>query len=261
MRQLLVVLALAVSLPALAQQYERVLVPVFVNQPVPGAFGSQWVSQLSIRNSGSRAVLIDPIHCTLLVSPCPPFAMGQNDVWRFGHEPYASAPVGLRNGPLFLYVPAADAANVHFGLVVKDVSRSEETYGTEVPLVPTGEFRTAKISLLNIPVQPPFRSTLRLYSAAETPTTVRVRVFPFPPRPAIVELDVTLSASNEFLTIDRPVQPGYAEIGDLLDEAQRMGLDVAYVEVLPGDVPVWGFVSVTNNATQQVTLVTPQRMQ
>jgi len=253
MRQLLVVLALAVSLPVLAADFERVLVPVFVNFIQPGAFGSQWVTQLSMHNAGARPVLIDPIHCTLLISPCPPFALWPNDVWRFGYEPVASAPVAVGNeGPTFLYVPAEDAPNVHFGLVVKDISRLDQTYGTEIPVVPASEFRTTKLSLLNIPVQPPFRSTLRLYNGERTATTVRVRVFPFPPGSTIVERDVTLPA------IDYPTRPGYAEIGDLFDDAQRMGFDVAHVEILPSSIPIWGFVSVTNNATQQVTVVTPQ---
>jgi len=50
-----------------------------------------------------------------------------------------------------------------------------------------------------------------------------------------------------------------AEIGDLLDTARHAGIENVRVQIDPHDVPVWGFISVTNNITQQVTLVTPQR--
>jgi len=53
--------------------------------------------------------------------------------------------------------------------------------------------------------------------------------------------------------------PGYAEIGDLsqiapLGNASRLAVEV---EPLTPGLRIWSFVSVTNNETEHVTIITP----
>jgi len=249
------VLSLLLSLPALAADYERVLLPVFLHGVEQGAFGSQWVTELSIHNSGSQSVHLDPPYCPTLISPCVPLPIHPGVVWSFGKNSAPETPFFSKSS--FVYVPASAVNDIHFNLVAKDISRIDDTFGTEVPVVRASDFRTTTISLLNIPVQPPYRSTLRLYHAARTATSVRVRIFA-PNGQSIGDREVFLTASD-YGFLERPLLPGYAEIGDLLDTARHAGIENVRVQIDPHDVPVWGFISVTNNITQQVTLVTPQR--
>jgi len=255
MKTLLAVLALALAVPTFAEEWERVLFPIVLNGVAPGAYGSQWGMELSIYYTGKNIVPTDPQFCPTLISPCIPAPLTPNGLAVFieGSLHPFSAPASFFN------VPSALADDIHFNLHVRDLSRSSETFGTEIPVVRTSEFRTTKIALLNVPVQPPFRTTLRLYHAAPTTTTVRVRVFAERTPGFIADRTVTLSAAQISFK-GNPLVPGYAQIGDLLDGAQRAGIERAFVEIVPGDVPVWGFISVTNSITQQVTLVTPQRM-
>jgi hypothetical protein len=260
-RPVVLALSLLLTFSAFSETYERLLLPLVITDlTVPGAFGSQWTTELTIQNASDETVLIDPVSCTLLVSPCPPFGLAPHEVWRFGLKTLASEPVAFGTGDRtnFVYVPAAAAGNIHFGLVAKDVSRLAQTFGTELPVVRASEFRTTTMSLLNVPVQPPFRSRLRMYQAALTPVSVRVRVFDLRASTAITDRIVELSAAARIVH-DHPLVPGYAELGEILDDAVRLGLDTVRVEIDPVNEPVWAFISVTNNETQQVTLVTPQR--
>jgi hypothetical protein len=40
--------------------YERVLIPLMIATPVPGAYGSQWKTELFIRNESDQGVAILP---------------------------------------------------------------------------------------------------------------------------------------------------------------------------------------------------------
>jgi hypothetical protein len=56
--------------------YERLLVPIVVNQPIPGAAGSLWTSTLVLRSSASTVVDVYPVNGDCGgISLCPPGKM------------------------------------------------------------------------------------------------------------------------------------------------------------------------------------------
>ena len=250
-------LSLTFAVAATAQEYERVLLPVVVQGIVPGAYGSLWVSEFTFQNASRLSVLTDPRPCEIEAdNDCRASLVPAGSIVHF--RPGATDQ-GRAVRTTFMLIPKSVAKEVHLRLTIKDISRADQSDGIELPIVRESEFRTEKISLLDIPAQR-FRATLRIYNSAETPTSVRVRVFDLQATRSalvdrIVHLDATqIADTGHFLT------PGFAELGDLITEAlQRMpALEHARIEIDPAGAPVWAFVSITNNTTQQVSLVTPQ---
>jgi hypothetical protein len=260
MKTAIVALALSFTLAtaAAAQEFERVLLPVVVQGVIPGAYGSLWVGELTLHNSSRLSVQTDPMPCELQSVPCQGL-IAANSVVHF--RPSTGEQKGTAVRPVFMYIPTIVAKEIHLHLTIRDISRANESDGIELPIVRESEFRTEKISLLDIPVRE-FRTTLRLYNGSDAPTHVRVRVFDLESQSALVDRVVGIAAAQ--LTENGNghfLQPGFAELGDLIAEAQQRkpGLEQTRIEIDPSNVAVWGFASITNNSTQQVSLVTPQK--
>ena len=261
---------LLLPLSSAAQQTDayRVLLPVYFEQPVPGAFGSQWKTVMAMHNPTTRDFVISwcPVNPA---SVCPAFhpplsllapKETQTELPDFAQE-------GMEGGgPRLLYVRGfgtgtETAAQLSFQLRALDVSRLETNAGTEVPVVRQEQFRTTATSLLNVPVDPNFRLTLRLYETKLHRADFRVRVYDQLSGSPIG--DKVLSVAYRFNAGDQEMfEPPNAQVGDLYDLLSPIvnppsRLRVQIEPLTPGS-EFWAFVSITNNATQQLTLVTPQ---
>ena len=225
--------------------YRRVLVPLGFRGVMPGAFGSRWVTELTGR-------VFNPFKLEVTRTPfsTPPHLVEGSFV-------FDDLPRGSTGG-FFLYVTERDF--VDLGLRIRDVSREAENFGTEVPLV-TAEDTTPMfgLGLLDIPVGPKYRQTLRIYNfEGRRPLVVTIRILP---RGSNEELLVqTYHMDNGDST--RPVEefpslPGYVQLNldDLLPKGYTGRVDVSLGH-FPGP-RIWAMVSVTNNETQMVTMVTP----
>lgn len=259
--------AAAIGSAAGAVESERVLLPVWNNEVVAGAFGSIWQTELAIVNRGPSAVQLHPYQYGCLLVTCPPTP---------------PTPPGVTFTPLlawvptevqgfFLYVQREFAGDVEFELRVRDLSREQETWGTEVPVVRESAFRSDAFELLHVPVRAGFRQTLRIYDLDPSlgPAQVETLVFgivrrstPFvalQPAPADPKL---LDATYDFryATSGTGVlnYPGYVEVNGFGDAAS--GFESVRIEIRPltPGHRYWAMVSVTNNTTQQVTMITPQ---
>lgn len=222
-----------------AGAFDRFLLPVFT-PPVRGAFGSEFRTSLRIMSTGTREfdVFGLPGNCIILcidpeladpvrLSPLRPL------------DETSFAVIG--NPGRFIYITPENSRYFSASLRVYDTSRAAENFGTTIPVVPAWQFRTTSFGLLNIPTDPRFRNTLRLYATA--PTSVRID--------AIGEESITVALSGG----NNLHQPAYAQLTFSGTEA---GLkDLVIVPAAKGP-PVWGFVSVTNNLTQHITTVTPR---
>lgn len=256
------VLLLFLGSQAVAQEsfLETVLVPVRVSAPVPGAFGSLWTSTLLIRNNGAEPVMVngDNGYCSGLLCPgsrtVPPYATVEAQAFGGGHGPGA-----------LLSAPPEQVQNLSFILRIRDLSRQELTWGTEIPVVRDHELRT-RITLVGVPVADRFRNMLRIYQPeiANEGAAVTVRVYAIddlrdsekPPDSLLGEAVIRLSQ----LSPNRAwASPGYAEVPDLasLVDLEGASLLALEIEAMEADQRVWAFVSVTNNETQHVTTVTP----
>jgi len=250
---------------AAAPVFERILLPVAVRAPINGAFGSVWTTTITILNAADRPVDIRgydwaPAGCG--IPECggpPPTPSGVT----FFPKPLPSPLPGS-----LLYVDSTAAADVHVGLRLQDLSRQSETWGTEVPVVREKDMYVTTFELLDVPLTDGFRQILRLYNVNAVGTPVahaRVRFYrvdpavysltdPFGPRPPadplLLEETVTFAVNNGL---------GYAEIPNIAAMSSLMGSSRVRIEIIPVEpnVLLWGFVSVTNNATQHATLITP----
>ena len=259
--------------------YERVLVPVVITQPVAGAHGSQWMTELVMRNESDQAVDITIAPYSGCVASCQ---------WTQPHTLLRLGfPAANPNAGIFLYVGSAGIGKVTFALRVQDTTRQANTWGTSVSVVRPKDVFSGKLQLLNIPVSDKFRAALRVYdfdtSIPDAAAVVRVRIYdmcgigrfdntvPFPCNdPPLVDTNLSLPPSGPEQSFTNPSYPGFAMVGDLMSAFPQL----AGLAARPGDVtgiprvrididPItpalrfWAFASVTNNETQHVTVITP----
>jgi len=247
---------------------QRVLVPVYTADPIPGVNGASWTTDLWISNSGSANATVDGILWDCFLEQCGPASVEPGVTFHTGPE------AGGLHGAL-LYLDPTTSGTVGFSLRFRDLSRQSSTWGTGLPVVREDAFRTSIFSLVDVPVTEGFRQTLRIYEldGTEREASVRVRVFrmdeahtqPYDdPDSSLGESVIPL----HFAAPTPPVtpgeatllHPGYAEVTDLaslapLGDAERVRLEI---EPVTAGLKLWAFVTVIHNESQHATVVTPQ---
>jgi hypothetical protein len=242
------------------------LVPIALNDRiVPGAFGSEWATRFGVANSGSDdLVFLGPIDGPFYSPASPIAALVQPGQSASAGEWFQHFYNPAGNPGVMVFYPPENEQTIHFSLRVQDVSRQAQTWGTEIPVVREHEFRTGRLSLPQVPLDARFRPMLRIYDVDRDGGAVAIRYF---------DNDGVLLAqeSVQFIVPEgsqRPDglfyygywYPGWAQVGDFVARhPQLAGNDRVRIEVEPpAGVHFWAFVSVTNNETQHVTLITPQ---
>lgn len=220
---------------------ELVLLPII--DSVDGAFGSRWRSVLTISNPNPW--LVDARHTLYNIGPCigpcnPPFEP------KFFRQFGAGYPHGT-----VMWVPRPEAAGLALSLRIRDVSRQAEGWGTEVPVVREHDLIHGKpVHLLDVPLDPRYRVKVRVYMVEPLLTEWRGGAVRFRRGDQVTTLPFTLADATGGLHIE----PYYAEV----DLPQGTAGERVNVEIeLPLDATGWAFASVTNNETQQVTIVAP----
>jgi hypothetical protein len=236
--------------------YELWLLPTYLDQPLSGAGGSRWATDLWLRNNNTTQV------AQLTPWPCPNDAANCLSVLAPGEALHNLAPFfRAPNSSIarLLYVSRNAAANLSANLRIADTSRNELDAGTEVPVVREQDLKTSFATLHNVPLSPSSRALLRIYDVSELGTDFIVRVYPE---------NANKDPQNQINTlILHSVQ---TEAGEFRSTPAVIELDLAS-RVSPNAGPVrvtvqtsnegrrfWPMVSVTNNTTNHVTLVTPQ---
>jgi IPT/TIG domain len=216
--------------------YEPVFFPIAFSGP--GAFGSQWTTQINMRNENDYSVALLPLstfnlgcvfECDLLVPKHSTRTTGIN------------TPNGF-----FAYVPRQASPAVHFDTLIKDLSRQSEALGTEIPVVREKDFFDRPLELLNVPTDPRFRVALRVYGPSASLT-----IQPLNSDDVLVSTFVNATGN-----------PPLAQISDLVGTYPQLAgkgpLRITVSPSIPGNPNLWAFVSVTNNETQHVTTISPQ---
>ncbi len=230
--------------------FERVLLPIFT-PPVTGSFGSKFYTFFAIWNIAGPdipAFGLAPRPCDGIGECVPPSGPRVSVLKARYSAPNAFAePLG--NPGYFFFIPKGAFDRIAASLRVADFSRQDESFGTRIPIVPEREFRSDFIALIDVPVTPRFRNMLRVYSL-DPQTCVKVRV---------IRHDSTKIYSEVDLDLPNPADtfhPGYAELSDF----GNIPPDRVRIEIEPhsSSTRIWAFVSVTNNVTQQITVVTPR---
>jgi hypothetical protein len=252
------------------ENFVRYLVPI-TSRNQPGAHGSLWSSELVLHNRSAVGLWLETVRCSPSTA-CPPPAIyvepGQTRV-------VTELDSGVSEGR-FLSVPRPLSTHVDFQLRARDLSRENEGWGAEVPVVPQDAFRAPdgsgadfEIRLLNIPVDPRYRVTLRVYSEQTDPTfgfnvelrthaqsdgrLLEMRLIHLPPMAAMLA---------------QTGVPAYAQLDPFTEVVRASGEERVVLKLVPQSLifvtpptypPIWAFASITNNVTQEVTVVTPHR--
>lgn len=241
--------------------YTALLLPVYFDGIVTGDRGSQWKSEFWIRNNGATPVVLAPWTCDN--APCPPVfpltrALAPSETMK--DLPAFFRPPTTNIGRI-LHVSAAAAHNLSTSLRIRDLSRAELDPGAEVPVLGEEEMLTTTANLMSIPLHDNARLMLRIYDTAQKESQFRVRIFAqaegVVANPPLLK-EITLTATS---TDEGPfrLQPAYAQFSDFAGLQATDVTSLVRIEVEPrtaGSV-FWAFVSVTNNDTQRLTLVTP----
>lgn len=238
--------------------YETLLLPIYLDGRVNGANGTQWQTDLWVRNGNATNATLAPWDCPA----------GQICPAVFPLTKVLSAGESMHNLPAFfrpptanparlLYVSRAEAEAMQFQLRFSDASRSTQNSGTELPVIHEEELFAGTATLLNVPVESKFRILLRVFDVALTESQFRVTIYAQETGTGNTVLqtrDLTATSSDSG---DFRLTPGYAQLGiEGLDVNQK----AVRIEVTPltAGSRFWTFASITNNDTQLVTLVTPQ---
>jgi hypothetical protein len=266
------IFAVALLLSASAvfgQTTEKLLLPLLIQAPRPGAYGSLWKTSLTLTNTSARPVQVtgynwDPDLCIVgpascgPIPPTPPGVSFVATVFDYG------AGEGY-----FLLVEEGGSDAIQAQLRLQDLSRNAEYFGDELPVVREREASGESLHLLAVPLDPQVRVMLRIYDLAPSADHMaRVRVFETDPArrgPYRFQIpqppDVLVHESVHPLRVPTsgPVlhKPGYLQL-NLSEMLPAAG--VVRIEVIPETTGplLWAFASITHNATQRVTLVTPQ---
>lgn len=227
---------------------ERLLLPVYA-ELTHGAHGSLWISEFWVYNGSNERLYVRPVEVFHWEGQAPNTAI---------NPPMRPSPEGSHPGH-FIIVKRHQLPYVAFNLRVWDMSRKEQTWGTELLVVPEREFRSDRIVLLNLPAGNRFRRTLRIYQGLPPyggGGDVRIRAVGMETNEVVWEQQVRLVAEHEG-TIATIYRPAYAEIPV---NSQFRGSEPIRIEVEPlgSWMKIWAFVSVTNNETQHFTTITPQ---
>lgn len=220
--------------------FERILVPVSVTN-VPGAYGSLWSTELWYRNNGHFPVAI----FQLAVSDAVP-TIGVTQRLQIFSLP-ANAPGQI------LFMSREAGEDVQFDLRLFNRADPAASWGTKLPVVREREFRST-VDLIHIPTSGAFRSALRIYALpndAVPAGDVLIQIYSeAQSEPLLVSTQMQLSGALPYAAV--------LSLADAFPEIRQAEHVRVHVEPVTGGTNIWAFVSVVSNATQNVSLVTPQ---
>jgi hypothetical protein len=219
--------------------FEHILFPVL--DDAEGAHGSHWVTEATISNPRpwfvENANYVEYVDC--VIYPC-------RERLKPG-EMVSISGEGYPHGAILL-APRPEAPDLAFGLRARDTSRHAEGLGTRIPVVREKDMvHGENLELLDVPVDPRYRVKVRIYVVG--PTIVE----DLPGSMSIVR-GANAEKVDFMMTPAEGNVPAYAEI-DLPAGATHERVNLIIEP--PLDASAWAFATVTNNQTQQVTIITP----
>jgi hypothetical protein len=219
--------------------FEHILFPVL--EDAEGAHGSHWVTEATISNPRpwfvENASYVEPMTCVLY--PCGERMM-PGETRTFDGDWYPHGAI--------LLAPRPEAPDLAFGLRARDTSRHAEGLGTRIPVVREKDMvHGESIELLDVPVDPRYRVKVRIYLAGPT-------VLEDLPGSMSIVRGASAEKVDFMMTPAEGNVPAYAEI-DLPAGATHERVNLIITP--PLDATAWAFATVTNNQTQQVTIITP----
>lgn len=242
------------------ENYTAYLVP-FTTEVIDGANGSRWTAELTFFNrSDYPAGLLGPFGDPRFLSPpqAPYVEIGRHRTQKpplFGNG---------RSTGAFIYVPNPLVDAVKKSQRVRDLSQNAASWGTELPIVPREDAKTG-MWLIDIPTDPKYRATLRIYHWSQQ-SGLPARVTIHAPNRTAPVAEYVLHSNGFGEDFEEGLShPAYSQVDLLTPDVRAAGatihveIDNMSANVSPPFPHIWAFVSITNNETQQVTIVTANR--
>jgi len=241
-------LSLVIAVPALAADYEKLLLPVAPSVVYCG-YHSKYDTRLIAFNGNAAGV---ERFCSDEVCGALPASTGT--VLSGEHVPIPK--------PAFIYVPKEVARDMQMSLIVEssDLLRPEERSYTELPVVRESDFREGKIQIVGVRMDDGFRKTLRIYglNGAEG-ALVKVRVYALRATTPAYEHEYWLYPQGGLNGAGLDAAPSFNMECDLSAYIENYGAPVRVeVEPVTPGTRIWAFVSITNNVTQHFYTVVPR---
>ena len=252
MKMRLTLALLFASTAALANPSGHLTVLVPINPgTAPGAFGTAWTTKLWVTNLSAADTALQ---CDAGAT-CP--TLKASSTSSIDASPYTSNPhpgfFVTINVPFF---SQTQQQHIWMSLRTTDSGTAPKSAGTEIPLVRLSQFTKAPFALPQVPANDHSRSRLRLYGFGNGQVTVRV--VGINTNQELMNATVSLTGgdtpSTNFFGVPEVKFPSYAELA-LPDFSANDSM--VRVEITPSDLLTWGFVSVTDDLTQQFTIVSP----
>ena len=231
--------------------YERMLAPVVLN--ADGAFGSSWQTRASIYNRSFADI-------EWLPAVSRPLCTGANCVTKLPAR--TSQPLGAwgeHPEGLVLFVPRNVTSSVRFSSIVQN-PRDRSQYGTEVRVIREQDLRKAPFMIPDVPFDPRYRVQLRVYGVdgATTPVYVGVTVGEDYWAQHPIEMKAPCTIGQLPCNSNSPAY-GSIDLGATFPWLFDGSANPIYVYPGASQYPLryWAFVSITDNETQHVTIITP----
>ncbi|HEX7831646.1 MAG TPA: hypothetical protein VF787_18470 [Thermoanaerobaculia bacterium] len=243
--------------------WSRVLVPI-TETDTPGRDGSLWRADVTgIRTTQAP---LDPSGCGPVEDPCgyPPVGKMFNVRWEdliYDYEEFGSQ---------YIYQPSAAANTMKLTTRVYDTTKAGQTAGAVIPHADDDDFVAGGFSLIGIPVADEFRTLVRVYEYDATENaSVEVTIYPQYADTPVATMQERLRTTRDerVTTALLPLRPGMAaiDLSAALIVAKNNLPGPTYpgntfrVDVRPvgAQLKLWGFITITNNQTSHVTVVTP----
>ncbi|HKS23736.1 MAG TPA: hypothetical protein VJZ76_13125 [Thermoanaerobaculia bacterium] len=221
---------------------EEVLLPIAVDE-LPGANGTRWSTEIWVHNDADHDVPIDPEYCNFIGAwfPCsrPVTRVAAHATVRMTGRGTAEYPYG------FFFPPLQDADSLHYSIVVRELSTGK---AMTVAAVRQRDRRNGRMVFPAIANDSSHRAALRIYSGA--------------PRIVVSIADAATGKVLDVRTFNQliPTDAGHptflTTVQDLFSTPEVRAHERLDVTVDAGDGN-WALLTLTDNATQQVTAFTP----
>lgn len=242
-RFIITALALLLASPVLAQAQRSVLLPVFAD--VEGAFGTSFVTELRIYNPLDTPAEIEglTLACT---SDCP------HEATKVVIPPRTVVHSFVKNGDPARLIGQPIEAILYYSLRVRDLTRQEQSNGVEIPVVTQDDLKH-RVQLPGVDLSPRFRSRIRIYGFGERAAWFEIYreddgslVYQSPV--AFLGAGTAGKYDPPYFEAPLPVMEGTYRVMARADSGS---------DDYSG--PIWAMVTTTNNETQEITVVSPQR--
>lgn len=261
---LLVLLTIFVSHKAVAQDTNgdgvvHVLLPIAFSEHhvISGAYGTQWKVEIWVANKSDVGLTTlqgggecDPAGCSIVV-PAQSVAKYLTIMTNQGVS-----------GALFTISPSI-SPKVDYSVRLLELSRRAQPTGVDLPVVREDDFLSTQTVLSAVPVGPSIRSSLRVYDPRLKKATA-VKVDFIGPTGAILRSTRLAPGADPSVPVNPNLNhptPGYDAIDDLTTAFPELKtVPYFHVRLTPEGTGTeyWGFVSVTDNDSQHVLLITPK---